>query len=165
MKLDVSNLRFLSKDDFRVLGAIERGMVNHEFVPVELISSIAGLRHGGIHKVLSTLLKFKLVAHDRKVYDGYRLTYPGYDYLALRAMMLRGTISAVGRQIGVGKESDIHLATNDDGDELVLKLQRLGRVSFRAIKSVRVQRGEVISSVLPSTKLHFSSPLPSPLQL
>lgn len=37
--------------------------------------------------------------------DGYRLTYGGYDYLALRAMSKRDTVYSVGNQIGVGKES------------------------------------------------------------
>jgi hypothetical protein len=31
----------------------------------------------------------------------------GYDFLAIRALVARGHISGVGRQIGVGKESDI----------------------------------------------------------
>ena len=38
MKLDVKILRYLSKEDFRVLTAIEMGMRNHEIVPVELVS-------------------------------------------------------------------------------------------------------------------------------
>jgi hypothetical protein len=37
MKLDVSVLRYLSRDDFRVLTAVEMGMKNHELVPTELI--------------------------------------------------------------------------------------------------------------------------------
>jgi RIO-like serine/threonine protein kinase len=37
--------------------------------------------------------------------DGYRLTYMGYDYLALKALCARGAIAGVGSQIGVGKES------------------------------------------------------------
>ena len=71
-------------------------------------------------------------------YDGYKLTYLGYDFLALRAMMKRGNIVSVGRKIGVGKESDIYLVQNEEGETLALKLQRLGRVSFRAIKQVMV---------------------------
>ena len=137
MKLDVRNLRYMTKDDFRALSGVEAGMRNHELVPVELIASLAGLRHGGIAKVLSTLLKFKLIAHDRSLYDGYKLTYSGYDYLALRSMLQRDTISGLGRQIGVGKESDVYLAEDSEGTEMVLKLQRLGRTSFRAIKTVR----------------------------
>jgi len=52
-------------------------------------------------------------------------------------MVKRGTISGIGRRIGVGKESDIYLATNVEGEELALKLHRLGRVSFRRIKEKR----------------------------
>ena len=37
--------------------------------------------------------------------DGYRLTYGGYDYLAMRTLSKRGTVHSVGNQIGVGKES------------------------------------------------------------
>ena len=77
---------------------------------------------------------FGIRSYDR--YDGYKLTYLGYDFLALRAMMKRGNIVSVGRKIGVGKESDIYLVQNEEGETLALKLQRLGRVSFRAIKQV-----------------------------
>lgn len=98
--------------------------------------------------------------------DGYRLNYLGYDYLAIKTLVNRGVLSAIGRQIGVGKESgpppvlllitdpqlfyvllcvcililtttDIFEATNDNGDHLVIKLQRLGRPSFRQIKNKR----------------------------
>jgi len=31
----------------------------------------------------------------------------GYDFLAIKTLVARGHISGVGRQIGVGKESDI----------------------------------------------------------
>jgi RIO kinase 2 len=37
--------------------------------------------------------------------DGYRLTYGGYDYLALKTFSKRGSVFSVGNQIGVGKES------------------------------------------------------------
>ena len=37
--------------------------------------------------------------------DGFRLTYLGYDFLAIKTMVNRGVFVAVGRQIGVGKES------------------------------------------------------------
>jgi RIO kinase 2 len=137
MKLDVTAMRYLTKEHFRVLTAIEMGMKNHEVVPVELITSIAKLRHGGIQKILSHLLRNKLIAHDGSSYDGFRLTYSGYDYLALRVFLERGHITGLGRQIGVGKESDIFLATQEDGTEVAIKFHRLGRTSFRAVKSKR----------------------------
>ena len=37
--------------------------------------------------------------------EGYRLTFSGYDYLALKALTTRGSVQSVGNQIGVGKES------------------------------------------------------------
>ncbi|CAK8578157.1 unnamed protein product [Lathyrus sativus] len=137
MKLDVDALRYLSKDDFRVLTAVELGMRNHEIVPTELIDRIARLKHGGTYKVLKNLLKHKLLHHDSSKYDGFRLTYLGYDFLAIKTLVNKGVFVSVGRQIGVGKESDIFEVAQEDGTILAMKLHRLGRVSFRAVKSKR----------------------------
>ena len=53
MRLDLSSLRYLTQDDFRVLTAIEMGMRNHEIVPVELIESIAKLKRGSTTKIIA----------------------------------------------------------------------------------------------------------------
>ncbi|KAJ4958938.1 hypothetical protein NE237_026049 [Protea cynaroides] len=137
MKLDVEVLRYLSKDDFRVLTAVEMGMRNHEIVPAELVDRIARLKHGGTYKVMKNLLKHKLLHHDSSKYDGFRLTYLGYDYLAIKTLVNRGVFTAIGRQIGVGKESDIFEVATEDGTILAMKLHRLGRISFRAVKTKR----------------------------
>ncbi|XVF06837.1 hypothetical protein REPUB_Repub06bG0085400 [Reevesia pubescens] len=137
MKLDVDVLRYLSKDDLRVLTAVEMGMRNHEIVPSDLIDRIASLKHGGTYKVLKNLLKHKLLHHDSSKYDGFRLTYLGYDFLAIKTMVNRGVFTEVGRQIGVGKESNIFEVVSEDGTEMAMKLHRLGRTSFRAVKSKR----------------------------
>ena len=42
------------------------------------------LRHGGAYKCLKILLRHKLVHHDGTKYDGYRLTWMGYDFLAIK---------------------------------------------------------------------------------
>ena len=68
---------------------------------------------------------------------GYRLTYTGYDILALNVLQSRGHICAVGSKIGMGKEADIYMAQTPDGDQVVLKLHRLGRTSFKAVKNKR----------------------------
>ena len=47
----------------------------------------------------------QLICHENKKYDGYALTYKGYDYLALKALVKKGFIAAIGNQIGCGKES------------------------------------------------------------
>jgi len=90
-KLDVVMLRFLSKEHFRVLTAVEMGMKNHQIVPAALVASIAALKHGGCQKILQDLAKHRLVSYERggKRVDGYRLTNAGYDYLALKALSQR----------------------------------------------------------------------------
>ncbi|KAJ1569506.1 hypothetical protein HK405_003713 [Cladochytrium tenue] len=114
------------------------GSRNHEIVPTPLIASIAQLRHGGVGKSLSTLAKHNLVARVKNArYDGYRLAYGGYDYLALKALSKRGSVYSVGNQIGVGKESDVFIVADEEGDQRVIKIHRLGRQSFRTIKSKR----------------------------
>lgn len=75
-------------------------------------------------KIINTLHRNKLIYHESKSYDGYRLTYLGYDYLALRTYVARGLIAGLGRRIGVGKEADIYECVNEAGEVLVLKIHR-----------------------------------------
>ena len=138
MKLDATVMKTMSKEDFRMLSAVEIGMKTHSLVPCNVCVSIAKLRHGGAHKIMSSLLRDKLLSHDRsKGYDGYRLTNSGYDVLALRALSQRGIVAALGDKIGVGKESDIYIAATPDGKQVVLKFHRLGRTSFRNVRKKR----------------------------
>lgn len=69
--------------------------------------------------------------------DGYRLTYGGYDYLALNAHQKHKCVYSVGNQIGVGKESDIVVVATTKGTQRILKIHRLGRISFRSVKNNR----------------------------
>ncbi|OMJ77874.1 hypothetical protein SteCoe_22437 [Stentor coeruleus] len=113
------------------------GMKNHEIVPLALIENIAKLRRGGVFKVVQSLLKKKLIAHINKQVDGYSLTYSGYDVLAIHTFIKRGLIKQIGNMLGTGKESDIYLCKGPNDEDFVLKLARLGRTSFRAVKTKR----------------------------
>lgn len=138
VKLDVTLLRYLSQEDFKVLTSVEMGMRNHELVPGPLVNSIASLKFGGCGKILIDLTKQKLLAYERgKRYDGYRLTYAGYDYLALNTFTHRKIISGVGNQIGVGKESDVFVCGSDEDTQYAIKFHRLGRVCFRKVSEKR----------------------------
>jgi RIO kinase 2 len=137
-KLNVTILRYLTAEDFRVLTAIEMGMKNHELVPGPLAASLANLQHGGVHKLLRDLCKHGLLSYERgRKYDGYRLTNMGYDYLALHSLTKREIIGSFGNQIGVGKESNIYVVANPEGEPLCLKLHRLGRICFRNVANKR----------------------------
>jgi RIO kinase 2 len=132
-------MRYLSADDFRVLTAVEMGSKNHDVVPTPLIVQIAGLRSPSTtNRCIAELAKIKLISRVRNAkYDGYRLSYHGYDYLALKALVKRGSVIGVGRQIGIGKESDIFIVAGANGSQDVLKVHRLGRISFRTVKNNR----------------------------
>ena len=139
-RFNVSLLRFLSKEDFRVLHSLEVGMRNHELVPLSLVSGIAQIPQGQIYKILRNLSQNKLISFEHKKHcrvEGYRLTCLGYDYLALKALSLRGSVASVGNQIGKGKESDVYVVANDEGEQLCLKIHRLGRTSSRNMVTKR----------------------------
>ncbi|KAJ2808678.1 Serine/threonine-protein kinase rio2 [Coemansia guatemalensis] len=138
MKLDPKALRYMSSEEFRVLTAIEIGSRNHSIVPAPLIAQLSHLRSGSINKHIGDLIKRKLIASESSSkYVGYKLVYSGYDHLALRTLSKRGSVVSVGNQIGVGKESDIFVVAGEDEQEVVLKLHRLGRQSFRSVKLKR----------------------------
>ncbi|KAK8235945.1 RIO1 family-domain-containing protein [Phyllosticta capitalensis] len=139
MKLNTKAMRYLKAEDWRVLTAVEMGSKNHEVVPTPLIANISGLRGGsGVHKCISNLAKVGLIAKVKNAkYDGYRLTYGGLDYLALNTHRKQNNIFSVGNQIGVGKESDIYVVASPSGVQRVLKIHRLGRISFRTVKANR----------------------------
>ncbi|KAF5026871.1 hypothetical protein F66182_1067 [Fusarium sp. NRRL 66182] len=140
MKLDTRAMRHLASEDWRVLTAVEMGSKNHEIVPTSLIEKLSRLRGGasGVHKSISALAKVGLIARVKEAkYDGYRLTYGGLDYLALHTHAKRKDVYSVGNRIGVGKESDIMVVADETGTQRVLKIHRLGRISFRTVKSNR----------------------------
>ncbi|EGX90345.1 RIO1 family protein kinase, putative [Cordyceps militaris CM01] len=140
MILDTRALRHLAAEDWRVLTAVELGSKNHEIVPTALIERIARLRGGasGVHRSISALAKVGLIGRVKEAkYDGYRLTYGGLDYLALHTYSSKKVVYSVGSRIGVGKESDIMVVADHTGKQLVLKIHRLGRISFRTVKSNR----------------------------
>lgn len=133
-------MRHLASEDWRVLTAVETGSKNHEIVPTPLIEKLSRLRGGasGVHRSISSLAKVGLIARVKEAkYDGYRLTYGGLDYLALHTHASRKDVYSVGNRIGVGKESDIMVVADHSGKQCVLKIHRLGRISFRTVKSNR----------------------------
>lgn len=139
MKLSSDCIKYLGSNDFRVLQGIELGSRNHELVPTQIIHSISGLRSmSSTNKSIITLSKLNLLSKLRNAkYDGYRLTHLGYDFLALKAVLMRDSIKSMGNIIGIGKESDVYLVSDSENNTRVLKIHRLGRTSFRSIKNKR----------------------------
>ena len=143
----------LDAKDFRILTAIEIGMKYYEWVPVEEVLKYSKLNYEALQYKIENLIKSNMVVATHIPYDGYQIYFDGYDALALNTFVKRKTISAIGEEIGVGKESVVHEAIMEPelaiGEPLpaVIKFHREGRTSFKQVKRVRDHLAE---------KEHFS---------
>jgi RIO kinase 2 len=129
------NFKYLQDYDFRVIGAVEVGMRYFEWVPAQEIPKYSRLPKDEVDYRLKRASKFKMVQRQTTHYTGFKLTFTGYDALAVNALVKRNAISALGSRIGVGKESDVYSAKRDERG-IVVKLHREG-LTFKHVKRTR----------------------------
>ncbi|WP_292388225.1 serine/threonine-protein kinase RIO2 [Methanosarcina sp. UBA5] len=138
----------LDSKDFRILTGIENGMKHFEWVPMEELNKYTRMPFEKLEYRLKKLVKDKLVVRNTQLYEGFQIYFEGYDALALNAFVKRKSISAIGDEIGVGKESVIYEAilppelAIGEPVPVVIKFHREGRTSFKQIKRVREHLGE-----------------------
>jgi len=132
--------RQLQPEDFRVLQVIEAAMARHRYIPEDELPKLTKLNKRELDFRLSRLTEFKLAERWVGPYTGYVLYTAGYDCLAINALVKAGILEALGKPLGVGKESDVYDALTPKGDRIAVKFLRLGRTSFR---STRRSRGYV----------------------
>ncbi|KXS47005.1 MAG: RIO kinase 2 [Methanohalophilus sp. T328-1] len=143
----------ITSRDFRILTGIEVGMQDHEWVPFDELVKYTRIDHQNLAYLLGELIEKELVVATTRPYEGYRLYFNGYDALAINALVKRGSICALGDEIGVGKESVVHEGMKEpelpigDPETVIVKFHREGRTSFRDVKRVR---GHLVN------KEHFS---------
>lgn len=134
--------------DFRILTGIEIGMKHFEWVPIEELNKYTKLPFDKLEYRLKKLVREKLVVRTTQPYEGFQIYFEGYDALALNAFVKRKSISAIGDEIGVGKESVVFEAIRQpelaigEPFPVIIKLHREGRTSFKQIKRVREHLGE-----------------------
>jgi RIO kinase 2 len=136
-EIAVGTLRCLESEDFRVLAVIELDMSRHRYVPEADISKLSGLTPKQVKYRLDRLSKFGLVYRWVGPYVGYVLSTAGYDCLAMNSLVKANLIEALGKPLGVGKESDVYDALSPDGRRVAVKFHRLGRTSFRQTRRLR----------------------------
>lgn len=135
--IGASALKHLSKQEIRVLLAIEAGMRHSEYVEIDIIAKYAGYPISETEKWLQKCHKLDLIHRWSGHFIGYELTIHGYDTLALNALYEKGQIRSIGREKGVGKESIVYFALNAEGEEVILKMHRVGYTSFHQVKKKR----------------------------
>ncbi|MGB9938964.1 serine/threonine-protein kinase RIO2 [Methanosarcina sp.] len=138
----------IDSKDFRILTGIETGMKHFEWVPIDELNKYTRLPFEKLEYRLKKLVRNKLVVRTTQPYEGYQIYFEGYDVLALNAFVKRKSISAIGDEVGVGKESVIYEAilppelAIGEPVPVVIKFHREGRTSFKQIKRVREHLGE-----------------------
>jgi len=135
MPLSPDYIRSLHKYDLRVLQALERMMQRYEWVPLDVLKGATKLSDSELEYRLQRLIEWDMVRYDAVPYAGYALIFPGYDAIALRTLTQRGTISALGSLIGVGKESEVYAGLGLG--PVVLKFHHIGQQSFQAARKDR----------------------------
>jgi len=154
-------VRELDPEDFYLLSGVEHGMRFSEWVQREKLPGYAGLTPEETDYRLGRALDRDLVERRTIQYEGFKLSFEGYDALALRAFAERDTVQGVGAPLGVGKESDVYEAqgqvdatgadggatadgdatadgeTADGGRPLALKFHREGYTNFREVHRER----------------------------
>lgn len=134
--------------DYRILTGIETGMKHFEWVPIEELNKYTKTPFDKLEYRLKKLVRDKLVVRTAQPYEGYQIYFEGYDALALNAFVKRKSISAIGDEVGVGKESVILEAIRQPELAIgkpfpvIIKFHREGRTSFKQIKRVREHIGE-----------------------
>ncbi|KAF5088564.1 serine/threonine-protein kinase RIO2 [Methanoculleus horonobensis] len=136
MPVPAEYVRSLHAYELRILLALERLMRRYQWVPLEVLKSATRFSESELSYRLGRLMAMDMVRYEKTPYEGYALVFNGYDSLALHSLTRRGTIQALGTQIGVGKESEVYEAMGLG--VVVLKFHRVGQRSFQ---SARVKRG------------------------
>lgn len=125
----------LDAEDFYLLSGLEHGMRFSEWVDTGKIAEFSRLDGEEIEYRLDRCMDRDLLERKTIQYTGYRLTFEGYDALALRTFAERETLDGVGAPLGVGKESDVYEARSYE--PLALKFHREGYTNFREVHKER----------------------------
>jgi RIO kinase 2 len=143
MVVAADRIRSLNKYEKTILLALERGMKRYSWVPMEMLKTTTKLSESEINYRISRLMEWGMIRFNPVPYDGYALVFGGYDTLALTTLTRKGTISALGTQIGEGKESVVYDALGLG--PVAIKFHRVGGRSF---SSARLNR-EYMPEALP----------------
>jgi len=125
----------LDPEDFYLLSGVEQGMRFSEWVRRDKLPDYADLTREEVDYRVDRCLDRELIERKTIQYEGYQLTFEGYDALALRTFAERETIDGVGSPLGLGKEGDVCEAQSFR--PLALKYHREGYTNFREVNRDR----------------------------
>jgi RIO kinase 2 len=130
-----SELAEMEPEDFHLLSGVEQGMRFSEYVARGELAKFSRLTPEDVDYRLDRCERRDLVERKTIQYEGFRLTFEGYDALALHTFAERETVEGVGAPLGVGKESDVYEVRSYK--PLALKFHREGYTEFREVNRER----------------------------
>jgi RIO kinase 2 len=130
-------IKSLTSPAKKILLVVESGMGRYEYVPIRVIEPAIKLGSEKTRTLTDLLVKEGFLTAVGSPYRGYALTFAGADLLALNTLVEDGVLSAIGKPVGVGKESDVYDALLANGEVAAVKFHRIGRTSFRQTRRLR----------------------------
>jgi|Deesub1362B_J571_1020462.scaffolds.fasta_scaffold00004_30 RIO kinase 2 len=116
---------------WKILYLIEKDILRYEKYPLKLLCKKVKANQEKILYYINELLNLGFIEYYKYPYESVRLLTAGVDALALRILANKGLITSIGKQIGVGKESDVYEALDENNKKYSIKVYRLGRTSFK----------------------------------
>ena len=143
----------------RVLKILLRSLPRYQYVPINVLAAKLKMKSSMARKILQHLIDLGLVVAKEKDYEGYRLSQWGLDLLALRKLRNFVELQSISHRIDVGKEADIYVCYGADGSPYIIKAYRLGRTSFKKVRSARpvyhVEAGSWFAMSIKAAKREF----------
>ncbi len=125
----------LDPEDVHLLSGIEHGMRFSEWVDRRKLPKFSRLTAEEVDYRIDRCERRGLLERKTIQYEGYKLTFEGYDALALHTFAERDTIEGFGAPLGVGKESDVYEVQSYR--PMALKFHREGYTNFREVQKER----------------------------
>jgi RIO kinase 2 len=129
----------LEPEDYKLLKVLASGLKQHESLTRKEITTYSKMHENIVDFRINRLHDMKLI---RKNKGGFTLLMMGLDTVALKMLVDKDIIIAMGKPIGIGKESDVFEAITSREQVRALKFFRIGRISFREVRRRRTFIGK-----------------------
>lgn len=131
------NLKDIPEIGWKILYLIEKDINRFERYPLNILYKRTKIDIKKLVRYIKELSKYGLVEYSKYPYDSVKMLAAGADALALRILAKKNLVVGIGRQIGIGKESDVYEALGPNNEKYSIKVFRLGRISFRDVTRKR----------------------------
>ena len=118
----------LEPEDYKLLKVLASGLKQHESLTRKEITTYSKIHENIVDFRINRLHDMKLIGKNK---GGFTLLMMGLDTVALKMLVDKDIIIAMGKPIGIGKESDVFEAITSRKQGRALKFFRIGNALNR----------------------------------